>query len=121
MDCSRRRPILSIAWCRRFLGDKSMGRRIDHRLARAAAVFAALGAASCEPGSIYRGIPPRSAARQPPPPDYYPPPREEYPPPPEPQARAPLDRPLREEDLPAPRPSPRQEETPRTPPPSSAL
>ena len=101
-----------------------MGRRIDHLLLPAAALLAALGAASCETGSIYRGIPPRSSSRERPP-DYYPPPREEYPPPPQPQARAPLERPpLREEDLNEPRPSPpatpRRGDIPPASPPASA-
>src|SRR6185369_11296097 len=90
------------------------------------ALLAMLAAAGCETGSVYRGIPPRSASR--PPPEYYPPPREEYPPPPReeysspPQARAPLDRPpVREEDLPAPRQTPQREQPPATPAPSPAL
>jgi len=87
--------------------------RVVRGVFRGAIFLAALGAVSCETGSVYRGIPPRSAARQPPPPDYYPPPREEYTPPP--QARAPAERPpVREEELPAPRP--RREETPSAPP-----
>lgn len=86
-------------------------------------VSASLAAASCETGSIYRGIPPRTAPERqpPPPPDYYPPRREEPSPPP--QSRAPVERPLREEDLsetprPAPRPAPPQEDFSRTPPPA---
>ena len=93
-----------------------------HAIIAIGVVSAAL-AASCETGSIYRGIPPRTAPeRQPlPPPDYYPPRREEPPLPPE--SRAPVERPLREEDLsetprPAPRPAPPQEEFSRTPPPA---
>jgi predicted Zn-dependent protease len=103
-----------------------MGPPIDRRVALAAALLAMLAAAGCETGSVYRGIPPRSASR--PPPEYYPPPREEYPPPPReeysspPQARAPLDRPpVREEDLPAPRQTPQREQPPATPAPSPAL
>lgn len=99
-----------------------MSARIDRRVVLATALLATLGAAACDTGGIYRGIPPRSASRQPPP-EYYPPRREEYPPPPreeypppQPQARAPLDRPpVREEDLPAPRPSPQREQPPTTP------
>jgi predicted Zn-dependent protease len=105
-----------------------MSAHIYRRVVLAAALLAMLGAAACETGSIYRGIPPRSASRQPPPEyypprrdDYPPPPREEYSPPPQPQARAPLDRPpVREEDLPAPRQSPQREQPPATPPPSLA-
>ncbi len=101
-----------------------MNARCAYRgLAAVASLSAALGAASCETGSIYRGIPPRTAPeRRPPPlPEYYPPRREEPPPPP--QSRAPVERPLREEDLtepqrPAPRPAPPQEEYSRTPPPA---
>lgn len=94
-----------------------------HAIMAIGVVSAALAAASCETGSIYRGIPPRTSPerRPPPPPDYYPPPREEPPPPP--QSRAPVERPLREEDLsetprPAPRPAPPQEDFSRTPPPA---
>jgi tetratricopeptide repeat protein len=97
--------------------------RVFRGALRIAIFLAALGAASCDTGSIYRGIPPRSASRQPPP-DYYPPPREEYTPPP--QARAPAERPsIREEDLneprPAPRSTPQREELPPAPPPTSSL
>ncbi|HTM08115.1 MAG TPA: tetratricopeptide repeat protein [Verrucomicrobiae bacterium] len=93
-----------------------MDARLYHGLLSLAALAAMLGVAACETGGIYRGIPPRSTARQPPP-DYYPPPRDDYSPPP--QARAPVERPpVREEDLP-PRPTPRQEESPRTQPPPS--
>jgi hypothetical protein len=102
---------------------KVLGRH--HAIAAIAVLSAALTAASCETGSIYRGIPPRTEPerRPPPPPDYYPPRREEPLPPPPPQARAPVERPLREEDLgetprPAPRPAPPQEEYSRTPPPA---
>ena len=105
-----------------------MGARIDRRIVLATALLALLGAAGCETGSVYRGMPPRSASRQPPP-EYtpprreeYPPPRQEYYPPPQPQARAPLERPpVREEDLPAPRQSPQREQPPATPPPPPAL
>jgi predicted Zn-dependent protease len=98
-----------------------------HAIMAIAVLSAALGA--CDTGSIYRGIPPRTVPerRPPPPPDYYPPPRESLPPPP-PQSRAPLDRPLREEDLSeTPRQAPRtpappaQEEYSRTPPPAPPL
>lgn len=92
-----------------------------HAVMAIGVLSAALAAASCETGSIYRGIPPRTAPERlpPPPPDYYPPRREE---PPSPQTRAPAERPLREEDLgetprPAPRPVPPQEDYSRTPPP----
>ena len=98
-----------------------MGRRVYQGILHIAALSLIVGAASCETGSVYRGIPPRSAARQPPPPDYYPPPRDDYSPPLPPQARAPVERPpVREEDLPAPRPTPRPEESPRVQPPPSA-
>ncbi|HEY1373170.1 MAG TPA: tetratricopeptide repeat protein [Candidatus Binatia bacterium] len=98
-----------------------------HAIMAIAVLSAALGAAACETGSIYRGIPPRNVPERRPPPDYYPPPRE-LPPPSPPQSRAPLDRPLREEDLSeTPRQAPRtpappmQEEYSRTPPPAPAL
>lgn len=101
-----------------------MAPRVFRDALRIAIFLAALGAASCETGSIYRGIPPRSAARQPPPDYYPPPPREEYTPPP--QARTPAERPpIREEDLNEPRPAPpstaRREEFPQAPPPTSSL
>ena len=99
-----------------------MDARIDRRVVLATALLALFAAASCETGSIYRGMPPRSASRQPPPEYYPPPPREEYSSPPQPQARAPLDRPqVREEDLPAPRQSPQREQPPAAPAPAPAL
>jgi tetratricopeptide (TPR) repeat protein len=109
------------------MGLKRSRRRYRRRKPNLAAALllagVALGAGSCATGSIYRGIPPRTAPapRPAPAPDYYPPP--EYTPPPQTRAPAVQEPAIREEELrerrSAPEMKPPEERTARSLPPQA--